>query len=83
MELKIKFYDSSPSFVYGVEYGRLLERFEKGLEVITNNGFPVRIENIDLLKDTCETYGYCFVTNKTSIDGWVDFTAIKNKSTDN
>ncbi len=43
MNLLISFPDQSQSFTYGVEFGRLLERIERGDEYIENNGFPVRV----------------------------------------
>ena len=49
MELLIKFKDQSNSFTIGCEYGRLLERFEKGIDIIENNGFPIHLENKDVM----------------------------------
>ena len=81
-ELIIKFYDQSESFTYGVEFGRLLEKIERGDEVIKNNGFPVRMENIELLKDTCKQYNYIAVVGE-SVNGWVDFLGIKKTISEN
>ena len=49
-KLLVSFSDQSKSFTYGVEFGRLLEKIERGDKNITNNGFPIRIENVQLLK---------------------------------
>jgi len=73
MDLLIKFPDQSASFTYGVEYGRLLEKIERGDDVVTNNGFPVRIENVELLKDTCKQYGYIATFGECAVEGWVEF----------
>jgi hypothetical protein len=43
MKILINFPDPSKSFTYGVEFGRLLEKIERGDEVIKNNGFPVKV----------------------------------------
>lgn len=83
MNLLISFPDQSQSFTYGVEFGRLLEKIERGDEVIKNNGFPVRVENMDVLKSTCETYGYISNFGEPYMDGWVDFLGIKKTSSEN
>ncbi len=80
--LLISFPDQSESFTYGVEYGRILARIENGEECITNNNFPVRIENLELLKQTCKLYGY-IVTCSEGPNGWVSFMAIKRTTSDN
>jgi hypothetical protein len=77
MKLVISFPDQSTSFCYGVEYGRLLEKIERGDKIIINNGFPVRIENVDLLKDTCLKFGYTPIFGKTYFNEWIEFTGIK------
>ncbi len=76
-KLVIKFTDQSPSFTYGVEFGRLLEKMERGDNVVMNNGFPVRYENIDTIKLACEEYGYVALLNNKLHDGWVGFVALK------
>lgn len=81
-KLLISFPDQSQSFTYGVEYGRLLERFEKGIPIINNNGLPIRIENFELIKTTCKVFGYVFVSFECGVDGWIDFEAIKRSSND-
>jgi len=83
-ELLISFDDSSKSFVYGVEYGRLLEKMERGDKEVFNNGFPIRIENKAVIERTCKSLGYIptFGTNIFS-DGWIEFLALKKESTDN
>lgn len=77
MKLLIKFPDQSTSFTYGVEFGRLLEKIERGDDVIMNNGFPVRIENVSLLKETCQKFGYVPLFGKKYFDEWINFTGIK------
>jgi hypothetical protein len=76
-KLIIRFPDQSKSFTYGVEYGRLLARMERGDMSVTNDGFPVRIENIQLLRDTCTEYGYIPHFGVRYYGELVEFTAIK------
>lgn len=76
-ELFISFPDQSESFVYGVEYGRLLERIERGDESVENNGFPIRIENKNLLETTCEKYGYIPIFGDKYYDEWIEFKGLK------
>lgn len=83
MELFIKFPDQSQSFTIGVEYGRLYGRMEKGDEVVTNDGFPIRIENKELLKNTCEKYGYTCSFGLEYFGEWIEFTAIKITNSEN
>ncbi len=83
MNLLIKFIDQSESFAYGVEFGRLLEKIQRGDEVIKNNGFPVRIENCQVLKDACIAYGYITMFGDPYLDGWVDFLGIKKTLSNN
>lgn len=82
-KLLITFPDQSESFTYGVEYGRLLERIESGKGVIENNGFPVRAENVELLRITCEAYNYIPSFSDTGIEGWTNFLGIKKTSSQN
>ena len=77
MKLAISFPDQSTSFCYGVEYGRLLEKIERGDKIILNNGFPVRIENLELLKKTCILAGYTPIFGRTYYNEWIEFTGIK------
>ena len=48
-ELLIIFPNQSESFTYDVEYGRLLEIMERGVDNVYNNGFPIRGENVEVL----------------------------------
>lgn len=82
MELLISFPDQSQSFTLGVEYGRILEKIEKGEEVVTNNGFSVRKENMELLIKTCNTFGYSCIFG-TEYYEWIEFTAFKITSSKN
>jgi hypothetical protein len=75
--LIIKFTDQSSSFTYGVEFGRLLEKIERGDNIVMNNGFPVRYENIEVIKLACNEYGYTPLFNDRLFDGWVGFIGIK------
>jgi hypothetical protein len=79
-KLIIRFPDQSTSFTYGVEFGRLLEKMERGDDVIMNNGFPVRKENIQLIKDSCIQYGYVPLFGKEYYDEWIEFTGVKQIS---
>lgn len=80
MKLFIKFIDKSNSFTLGCEYGRLLERFEKGIEVIENNGFPIHLKNKEIIISTCNQFGYIPIFGETYFDEWIDFKAIKNNN---
>ena len=83
MDLLIKFPDQSQSFAYGVELGRLLEKIERGDEVIKNNGFPVRVENCSILAMACSLHGYIANFSEPYMDGWIDFLGIKNTMSKN
>lgn len=83
MELYIKFTDASPSFSHGVEFGRLLEKMERGDDSITNNGFPIRLENKELVKNACLKGGYIPVFGDTHFGEWIEFMGIKNQLSDN
>lgn len=76
MNLLISFPDQSTSFTNGVEYGRLLQKMEQGDEIISNNGFPVHVENRELITSTCKQYGYTPLWGELSY-GWIEFKAIK------
>jgi len=77
MNLLVKFPDQSQSFSYGVEYGRILEKIERGDKIVMNNGFPVRIENVQLIKDTCSKYNYIPMFGNTYYNEWIEFIGIK------
>lgn len=83
MNLLITLPDQSQSFAYGVEFGRLLEKIERGDEVIKNNGFPVRIENCSVLAIACSLHGYIPIFSKPYLYGWVDFLGIKKTTSEN
>lgn len=76
-ELIISFSDQSNSFTYGVEFGRLLQKIEQGDDIVTNNGFPIRLENKKLIKDTCTHYGYIPIFVEINNDEWIDFIAMR------
>lgn len=83
MNLLIKFPDQSESFTYGVEFGRLLEKIERGDEVIQNNGFPIRVENASVIVLACSLHGYIPVIGEPYLDGWCDFIGIKKTTSNN
>lgn len=82
-ELKISFPNQSEAFAYGVEYGRLLQKMEQGDQCISNNGFPVRIENRELLEKTCKEYGYVPTFGVEHYEEWVEFLGIKKIGSNN
>lgn len=82
-ELVISFPDQSQSFTNGVEFGRILEKMERGDEVLMNNGFPIRIENKSLIKAACENYNYVPAFGKVYYGEWVEFLGIAKCSTPN
>lgn len=82
-ELLIRFPDQSKSFTYGVEYGRILEKMERGDDIVINNGFPIRVENKEVVYNTCIAMGYIPTFGHTHFDEWIEFIGIKKKSTDN
>lgn len=78
MDLLISFPDQSESFVLGCEYGTLLTKFQKGEDVVENNGFPIHVKNREVIEKTCITYGYIpFFGNETH-DDWITFKALKS-----
>lgn len=81
--LMISFPDQSKSFTYGVEFGRILQKIEQGDNFVMNNGFPIRLENKELIENTCKTYGYIPTFGRTHFDEWIEFLAIRKTSTDN
>lgn len=83
MELFISFPDQSKNFCYGVEYGKLSDRMERGEPIVTNDGFPVRVENIELLKTTCKKHGYIYSTGTSYFGEWIEFSAFKLQSSSN
>lgn len=82
MDLLITFPDQSASFAHGVEYGRLLEKMERGDDPVKNNGFPVRVENKNVIQSSCSVYGYIPVFGPEA-DGWINFLGVKKVSSDN
>lgn len=76
MELAISFTDQSKSFTLGVEFGRLLEKMERGDPFIRNNGFPVHKENIETIKAACAHHGY-MATFGNEYHEWVQFIAVR------
>lgn len=83
MNLLISFPDQSQSFTYGVELGRLLEKIERGDDVVKNNGFPVRIENCSTIAMACSLHGYIAMFGEQFPGGWVDFIGIKKTTSEN
>ncbi|WP_223559577.1 hypothetical protein [Chryseobacterium lathyri] len=83
MKLFISFPDQSKSFCAGVEYGKLYDRMEKGETHVTNDGFPVRKENQELLKNTCHKLGYTYSFGAEYYGEWIEFTAFKIQTSKN
>lgn len=83
MSLILKFPDASQSFAHGVEFGRLLEKMQNSENSICNCGFPVRIENKELIENACKYYGYVAVFGKEYFSEWIDFIGIKKTMTEN
>lgn len=77
MNLVIKFNDKSSSFVNGYEAGLLAEKMNMGLSVVNNNGFPVHIKNMEVIKDICKYYNYIPIFGQTYFDEWIAFSAHK------
>lgn len=82
-KLLISFPDSSQSFTYGVEFGRLLQKMQDGKEVIENEGFPIRVENVEVLKNACDAYGYISVFSNEHWGEWIEFMGIKQTTSSN
>lgn len=78
MNLVLKFTEQNKKFSHGVEFGRIFHKLENGYENVDNNGFPVRIENQELIKNACLKYNYTPVFGQEHYGEWVDFMAIKN-----
>jgi len=83
MNLLIKFPDKSQSFCNGVEFGRILEKMERGDEHVTNNGFPMREDNIEVVKQAARQYGYLATFSEPYLEGWVNLFIIKKITTEN
>lgn len=83
MKLLLKFPDASQSFCNGVEFGRLLEKMQRGDESVMNCGFPIRIENKLLIEETCKEYGYIPSFGQEYFNEWIDFIGIKKTFTEN
>ena len=79
MDLLISFTDQSASFVHGVEFGRILEKMERGDQVVMNNGFPVRVENKAVIIQACRQFGYVPVFGHM-VEGWIEFKAVKTSN---
>jgi hypothetical protein len=78
MNLIIEFTDKSESFTLGVELGRILNKLENGIEFINNNDLPIHTKNIDVLRQSCNFYGYTPEFKSTGHFGWTYFYAKKN-----
>lgn len=81
--LIIKFPDESSSFCYGVEYGRILQQMEQGDSIVSNHGFPIRVENKSLIEETCKVHGYIPSFGTVFMDEWIEFLGVKKLTTDN
>lgn len=76
--LIIRFSDQSTSFTNGVELGRILQQAQDGKETLSNSGFPVHVENTDVISDTCKHHGYVACFGNCDIDGWTYFIGLKS-----
>jgi hypothetical protein len=83
MDLLFKFPDQSDSFTRGVEFGRILEQMQRLDGNIDNSGFPVRIENKQVLIDACKVYGYIPTFGNEYYGEWIEFLGIKKTSSNN
>ncbi len=83
MNAIIIFTDQSNSFTYGVEFGRLLQKIEQGDEAVSNNNFPIHVENKEVIIQACKAYNYKAIFMPCEIDGWEWFIGFKNKFSDN
>lgn len=79
----ISFKDQPEGFTHGVEFGRLLEKMQRKDNTIENHGFPIRIENQNLIRESCIHYGYIPTFGDEFLDGWVPFLGVKQVSSDN
>lgn len=80
MELLLKFTDESESFCNGVEFGRLLEKMQRGDENISNCNFPVKIENKNIIEKSCKEYNYIPIFGNAYFE-WIEFIGIKKTFT--
>jgi len=78
MQLIVRFENQSPSYAHGVELGRIMHAMELGEPMVSNNGFPVRVENKGTLIDLCRHYGYSAEFGAEWYAEWVSFRAIKS-----
>lgn len=77
LSLVVRFEDQSPSYAHGVELGRIMHAMELGESMISNNGFPVRVENKATLIDMCRHHGYSAEFGVVWYEEWVSFRAVK------
>ncbi len=73
MKLLISFNDCPEDFVQGTEFGRIFEKIERGDDEVCNNGFPVRLQNQELIHQACKVYDYTSQFSECTTKGWVNF----------
>ena len=83
MKLIISLSDKTPDFIKGMSFGRLFERMSKGENPVTNDGYPVRIENKEAIIKVCEAFNYTPVFGEEYYEEWISFMGIKNVSSKN
>ncbi len=83
MNLLIPFTNQSEAFTHGVEFGRLLQQMQDGKEQISNSGFPIRVENKEVVKNACEVYGYIPIFGSEYFGEWVEFLTVKKVANSN
>lgn len=77
--LLISFDDRPRDFVHGVEFGMIWEKLKSGVEEVSNGGFPIRLQNQELIYRACEHFGYEAHFKECYVSGWIDFIAIKKQ----
>ena len=82
--LLISFDDQSESFVQGVEFGRLLEKMERGDDPISNNGFPVHLKDKGVIERLAKSFGYLSLFGiETECGTYVEFLGMKRNNSEN
>lgn len=80
MKLILTFDDRPKDFTHGVEFGMIYQKLvDKKLKEVDNGGFPVRLENQELIYQACIINEYTPHFKECYVSGWVNFIATKNK----
>jgi hypothetical protein len=78
MELILRFDDSSDSFCCGVELGRIISKIDSNNNYIDNNGFPIKLSNLNMIRKYCIINKYIPYFGAIYFEEWIDFIAIKS-----